>query len=686
MVIECLQRWQQRHRITLYSTIISDELLGEHGIDARVQRKLLTPHFEGEHAMLLNAVLLPRLWRDEIGTHELYHTHLWPTHLVDRHPMVWYPHEPLRLLHDLRYEQKYGGAEDEAHIYPKYDYDRFRDRMLEPYLRAIDSTDRSVVPERIIANSRYTAGYLEQVYGRSVTDIVYPGAEPAVPLELPRDPNLFITVGQLWGHKRVRLLIEALALTDGTQLLIIGSGPEREWLGEVTERLGVGDRVFFMSGLKNAELELIFARAAAFLFAPIREPFGIVVLEAMAAGLPVIAANEGGYTEICSPDNAFLVPPFPSAFAEKIALLQGDAALRQRMGEAGRETAARHTWTRTANELEALLLETAPAVVADADTAAPQRPLVGAQYYLWYGEGFGAAHWNDDPSFGHVADRPLLGYYGSTKGETISAHLGQFVAMGLDYVILNLHVDQNGANRTEWRSIKHLFRLAEERRPQLRFAVQIASYTDAQEILTEVVSELGEYLDHPNYLRLGGKPVIFWFWSGAFDRKKRLLAAMGRMTAGAVNVAASLRLPVGAQESELTHRLFHGFAPFSPLELADAEGLEGVWDMAYRLAQEAGMDYRVVSVSPGYDDSGLADRQRFGNPRRVIPRGDGVLYQRGLDWATQLEPAPHLVIVSTFNEYHENSHIEPTLRHGQRYVEMTRQFIERLRARAGDGS
>ena len=85
----------------------------------------------------------------------------------------------------------------------------------------------------------------------------------------------------------------------------------------MVEKLGVDNRVFFLSGLSNEELNLVMARASAFLFSPIREPFGIVVLEAMAAGLPIIAVNEGGYTEVCEPEFSFLLDPEPAAFAEK---------------------------------------------------------------------------------------------------------------------------------------------------------------------------------------------------------------------------------------------------------------------------------------------------------------------------------------------------------------------------------
>ena len=648
-------------------------------------RAPLTPYFEGQHALLLNTTLLPRLWRDEIGRHELYHTHLWPTHLIDLHPMLWYPHEPFRTLHDLRYDQQHGSdGEGAMHLYPKYDYDRFGERLYQPYLRAIAAADGSVVPDRIVANSRYTAGYLSRVYNREVVDIVYPGAEPKTPYRLPRDPNLFVTVSQLWPHKRTRLLIEALALTDEAQLMIIGAGPDRDWLEALAGRLGVDDRVFFFTGLRNEELELILARAAGFLFAAIREPFGIVVLEAMAAGLPVIAVDEGGYTEVCTPETAFLVPAYPAAFAEKMALLRSDPQLRDRMGAAGRRAAAAYSWTRSADALEQLLVATVP----EADAAAlpgldASRPLVGAQYYLWYGEGFGAAHWNDNPASGHVGDRPLLGYYGSTKGETIERHFAQFAAMGLDYVVLNLHVDARGVNQIELRAIEHLFELAEARDTKVRFAVQLVPFSDDVEgIATVLAGVRSRFTTRRHYLRLEGRPALFWFWTGAFDLDDAVLAGLARLTDGLTNLAIGLRLPSGTDEARLTKGLFAGFAPYSPLELADAESRLTVWNTAWSLAAEAGMRVRIATVSPGYDDSMLTDQRRTGNRRRQVPREDGATYRQMLDWVEALPQRPHLVLISTFNEFHENTHVEPTAGNGSLYIEMTRAFVDRLAAAA----
>jgi glycosyltransferase involved in cell wall biosynthesis len=688
-LIECVRYWQDRHDVTIYSTSINHTLLEEHGVRDGVKCVELTPYFEGEHSMLLNALLIPKIWREEIGRHDLYHTHLWPTHLIDLHPMVWFPHEPLRLSHDLRYElnvDRIGKSlARNIHIYPKFNYDRIDDPYFEAYLNAIDVMDKAARPERIVANSRHTARYLEEVYGYPVKDVVYPGVWPEGFMDLPIDPNLFVTIGQLWSHKRVGLLMEAIALTDGTQLIVIGSGPERQHLEELAERLGAADRIFLLSDLSNHEVQLVVARANAFLYAPVNEPFGIAVLEAMAAGKPVIAVNQGGYVEVCTPDCAILLPPYPSAFAEKISYLQSNPDVARNMGQVARGVAQQYAWRRTAHELEALLLETWHASrshAAEAVSDGVEGPLVGIQYYAWYGDGFGGEHWNDSRKSGYVSDKPLLGNYSSSKGQTIEFHLELFDQMDLDYVIVNLHVDAEGVNGLELISAKHLLEIAHKRGSKLRFAIQIAPYTaDTVELEKTILLLRKLFVSQPNYLRLNGTPALFWFWSSAADGNKKLLDNLAVATKSLCNIALSLRLPHGSDEDRATFGFFRGFAPFSPLELADEKNWTKVWTEAYRGAEKAGMEYRVATISPGYDDRDLDDDRRSGNPYRLVPRNDGETYRRTMDFVEDLTDEPHLVIVSTFNEYHENTHIEPSLRNGMRYVDMTRKFVARIKSK-----
>ncbi|KUJ00609.1 glycosyltransferase [Vibrio sp. MEBiC08052] len=685
-LIECVFRWQHRHDITIYSTSFNQKLLDEHGISKDVSLVEISPYFEGENSMVLNALLLPKIWKEEIGNHDIYHTHLWPTHIIDLHPMVWYPHEPLRVLYDLRYEQNVEAVGKNAsrniHIYPKYNYDRIGDSIYNATLSTIDVMDKASRPDHIVANSKYTARYLEDVYNCPVKDIVYPGVEPESFIELPVDRNLFVTISQLWPHKRVNLLLESIALTDEAQLMVIGNGPEKERLIEIAEKLGIEDRVFFLSGLSNKELSLVLARACAFLFSPIKEPFGIVVLEAMAAGKPIIAVNEGGYTEVCNENNAFLVPAYPSAFAEKISFLQENPDIARQMGEHGRKTVPYYTWSKAADELEDILIKVWEEDKANqqVDTFTIEDTLVGIQYYMWFGEGFGAAHWNDNLKSGHVSDKPYLGYYSSTKGQIIEKHLDLFEYMGLDYITVNLHIDEQGVNSIELMGIQHLFDIIKIQNKNIKIAIQIAPYSSNMDELSKTIKMISKlYSDHPNYLRIDDKPILFWFWTSVYDGEKNLIGDIKIETEKFSNIAVSLRLPDGDKEKNSTFGLFDGFTPFSPLELCGEAKWNEVWTEAYHGSQKSKMKYKIVTVSPGYDDSGMDDDIRNNNPYRVINRKDGDTYQKGFDFILGLEDKPDMVMISTFNEFHENSHIEPSLKNGNLYIDMTKDFVSELK-------
>lgn len=691
-VIECVRHWQHRHVITIYATAFNRDLLRTSGIGSSVKLIELSPSFEGEHAFLTNAVLLPKIWRQEIGRHDVYHTHLWPTHLVDLHPMVWFPHEPLRVVHDLRFEQRSAGGEDGArtvHVYPKYNYDQVGSDLYDAYLSAIQGMDRSVAPALTIANSRYTAGYLARIYDRDMPHVVYPGVDLEIPINLNVDPNLFVTISQLWPHKRTSLLIEAIALTDAIQLIVIGSGPELDRLKSLCIRLGVEDRVFFLTGLSHFEVRLVLARACAFLFCPIREPFGIVVLEAMAAGKPVVAVDEGGYVEICHPDFAMLIPASPLIFAEKIQYLRDNPDRVRMMGEAARKAVRPFTWKRTAAELERHLVD-ACLEVKSAPVSHPvqdgSRPLIGIQYYQWYGEGFGAQHWNDNPRQGHVGDHPFLGFYPSDMGQTIEHHISQFEAMKLDHVILNLQVDENGMNEIELRSIRNLFEIASRRQTRLRFAIQVSIFAGDAARVRSTVARIEElYAERDEYLRVDGKPALFWFWSSAYDGNRELFESLRQVAANFRNFAMSSRMAKGVEESRYTFGFFEGFGLYSPLEISSEENWGRAWQDAYDASATAGMSYRMATVSPGYDDHALMDATREGNPNRVVPRREGEVYARSLEFAASLSPPPHFIIVSTFNEYHENTHIEPSARNGDLYVRMTRDFVERMHGATSRG-
>lgn len=152
---------------------------------------------------------------------------------------------------------------------------------------------------------------------------------------------VIVTIGRLHNeHKRISDLIEAVALVRRSEprirLLVVGGGNELESLQEHARRHGVSESVSFVGYQPDVGLPL--ALADVFALASARESFGLVAVEAMLAGLPVVASAVGGLREIVADaETGFLVPPFqPARLADALARLCEDRALRQRLGAAGK--------------------------------------------------------------------------------------------------------------------------------------------------------------------------------------------------------------------------------------------------------------------------------------------------------------------------------------------------------------
>jgi len=164
-------------------------------------------------------------------------------------------------------------------------------------------------------------------------------------------------VGRLDPRKGVHTVIEALAACPAEATLqVLGTGDER-YLAELqalSRRVGVADRVHF-SACAPSEVAAQYAAADALVFAPLwEEPFGLVPLEAMACGTPVVASPTGGSAEfLVDGDNCVTFPSGDAAaLADALRRLAGAPALRQALVEGGVRTAARYDAAKWADELE----------------------------------------------------------------------------------------------------------------------------------------------------------------------------------------------------------------------------------------------------------------------------------------------------------------------------------------------
>ena len=200
----------------------------------------------------------------------------------------------------------------------------------------------------VLAPSAATAAELARDYGADDTAVLpnASGGIPAAPLpvaEVPEDaaPGLLF-VGRLRLRKGVEVLLRALALLrergSTPRLRIAGEGEHRQAIERAAARFGVSDQVDFLGRRGPAEIRWLLAHSAALVVPSIYEGMPLVVLEAMVAGVPVIASRVSGIPEVVlDPETGWLVPPEdpPALAAALVELLAAPDAARLR-GDRGR--------------------------------------------------------------------------------------------------------------------------------------------------------------------------------------------------------------------------------------------------------------------------------------------------------------------------------------------------------------
>jgi D-inositol-3-phosphate glycosyltransferase len=177
-------------------------------------------------------------------------------------------------------------------------------------------------------------------------------------------PFRIVVAGRLVERKGVDDAIRALVYVPQAELLIAGGPPARHLDGDpeyhrlqdVARASGVLGRVRFLGRVEHAEMPKLLQSADVVITVPWYEPFGIVPLEAMACGRPVIAAAVGGLADtVVDGVTGILVPPRdPQALAAALRALATDQIRCEGYGMAGRQRVlARYTWDRVAAETEA---------------------------------------------------------------------------------------------------------------------------------------------------------------------------------------------------------------------------------------------------------------------------------------------------------------------------------------------
>jgi glycosyltransferase involved in cell wall biosynthesis len=241
----------------------------------------------------------------------------------------------------------------------------FRDHVIVPAADRLISIS-NVMTDVIRRFLKYPIEQVRTIY-HGVSEKFRVIADPAR-LQQARDEYelaepFILFVGGLYPQKNFATLVRALHRIRKEiphRLVVVGRARwkyERDL--ELIRELGMGDRVDFLHFVPNDDLPLIYNLAGCFAYPSLYEAFGLVQLEAMACGCPVVAARSGAIPEISGNAALLFDPHSPEELGEAILGVVGDPALRNDLVARGLARAKEFTWERCARQTLEVLTELA---------------------------------------------------------------------------------------------------------------------------------------------------------------------------------------------------------------------------------------------------------------------------------------------------------------------------------------
>jgi N-acetyl-alpha-D-glucosaminyl L-malate synthase BshA len=279
-------------------------------------------------------------------------------------------HSPMDVLAPLLYLKKnntpmvvtshadigsYGGALRKL-IYSFY-YNLLIDRILS-HAGIITSPSRAYACESILRKYKEKVVVIPNGINLNDFNLRYSKDECRRILNLHTMRKIILFVGGLEPRKAPDILIKAMAKVvksaPDSELVIVGTGSMEKVLKNLVRSLGISEHVRFTGFVKNNEKVLYYRSADVFVLPSLYEIFGIVNLEAMACGVPIVASKVGGISEVIkSGVNGLLVPPRDvDALADAIMYLLENEVIRKRMGENAKVIVKAYSWEKIAKMYE----------------------------------------------------------------------------------------------------------------------------------------------------------------------------------------------------------------------------------------------------------------------------------------------------------------------------------------------
>lgn len=243
-------------------------------------------------------------------------------------PSLYYCYEYPRHLYEKGLIRRTGGP--------------FGEMLLSRLASREGRTDLAAVRSagRVVTLSSYMAGRLSDIY-RIEAGIVHPGVDSDffTPGLAAGNGGYALSVGALWPFKGHETFLRAVALSGITQAVIVA---DREYPGHARRLRRIasvaGLRLLVLQGLTDIELRQFYRDAAVVVCCSRMEPYGMVPLEAMACGTPVVAVEEGGFPDnITDGVNGLLVDGSVGAVAGAVSRVWSDRPLARALAVAGRE-------------------------------------------------------------------------------------------------------------------------------------------------------------------------------------------------------------------------------------------------------------------------------------------------------------------------------------------------------------
>ena len=201
----------------------------------------------------------------------------------------------------------------------------------------------------VVATSAYSANKIRSYYGVSQPPIIIPepidlGSWNKLSSQFKKTPYqtkfVVLSVCRFYRRKRIDILLAAADRLrnriPGLEIRIVGGGPERDRLQRICRERKLDQLVTWRMDISQEELMQEYQGCEVFCLPSVQEGFGIVFLEAMASGKPIVAANAGAAPEVVQ-HGLLVEPDCEEALAQALEQLHSDRTLRKTLGEAGQE-------------------------------------------------------------------------------------------------------------------------------------------------------------------------------------------------------------------------------------------------------------------------------------------------------------------------------------------------------------